>query len=252
MAGDTIHGKTALITGAAKRIGRATALALAAEGVNVIVHYRSSADEARQLQRELGERGVRSWAVQADFARPQDYETLIERALAAAGSLDFLVNSAAAFAADTLDDVTLQNVTAMAQLNAWAPFVLSRSFAQRVGRGKIVNFLDTRVQGYDFSHVAYILSKHMLALLTRMMALEFAPDIRVNAVAPGLILPPPGKDEGYLRQLAATVPLKRHGGPQDVAEAVVFLIKSDFITGQVIHVDGGQHLGEQADGPHPD
>jgi NAD(P)-dependent dehydrogenase (short-subunit alcohol dehydrogenase family) len=130
--------------------------------------------------------------------------------------------------------------------------VLSREFARLAGRGKIVNLLDTKIIGYDRAHVAYILSKHMLSVLTRMCALEFAPGITVNGVAPGLILPPLGKDENYLEQLARSVPLKRHGGPEDVAKAVVYLLTSDFVTGQVIFVDGGRHLLEEGNGPHPD
>jgi NAD(P)-dependent dehydrogenase (short-subunit alcohol dehydrogenase family) len=137
------------------------------------------------------------------------------------------------------------------EVNAWVPFVLSRAFAQRIGRGKIVNLLDTRLKGYDWTHVGYILSKHLLAVMTRMMALEFAPHITVNAVAPGLVLPPPGKDETYLQSLVHTVPLQRYGGAQDIADAVVFLIRSDFITGNVIYVDGGRHLYECSNGSNP-
>ncbi len=247
-----LRGKTALVTGAARRIGRAIALALAGEGANVVVHYRGPEDEARSLCGELQARGVQAWPVPADLDDPAEAESLITRSLAAAGALDVLVNNASAFALDTLAEVTLERVIAMARTNAWAPFVLSRSFARQVGRGKIVNLLDARIAGYDFSHVSYIVSKHMLAVFTRMAALELAPDITVNAVAPGLILPPAGKDESYLQQLAGAIPLQRHGGPQDVAEAVIFLARSDFITGQVIYVDGGRHLAEYGHGSHPD
>jgi NAD(P)-dependent dehydrogenase (short-subunit alcohol dehydrogenase family) len=137
-------------------------------------------------------------------------------------------------------------------VNAWAPFVLSRDFSRHVDRGKIINLLDTRITGYDRSHVAYVLSKRMLAVLTSMCALEFAPDFTVNAVAPGLILPPPGKDENYLAGLVKTVPLKKHGGPGDIVDAVLYLLKSDFVTGQTIYVDGGRHLGEEKHGPNSD
>ncbi|MFQ6099414.1 MAG: SDR family oxidoreductase, partial [Armatimonadota bacterium] len=129
-----------------------------------------------------------------------------------------------------------------AAVNAYAPLALSRAFASQRVTGRIVNVLDARIRTYDWSHVAYILSKHMLAVLTRMTALDFAPDVTVNAVAPGLILPPPGEDEGYLKRCAESLPLKRHGDTEDVADAVVFLARSNFITGQVIYVDGGHHL----------
>ena len=108
--------------------------------------------------------------------------------------------------------------------------------------GKVVNFIDAQVTGSDLAHASYILSKHLLATLTTMTALQYAHGIRVNAVAQGLILPPEGKDESYLDGLARSLPLKRHGGPPDIARAVLFLLESDFVTGQVVYVDGGRHL----------
>lgn len=244
-------GKTALITGGAKRIGRETALALARERINVMVHFNRSDAEAAQLARELEQMGVKAWTVQADFRRPDEYQTLIERAQQAAGGLDILINNASMFPPETLANLTWPGLSANMEVNAWVPFVLSRTFAQRVGHGKIINLHDSRIKGYDWTHVGYILSKHVLEAMTRMMALEFAPAITVNAVAPGLILPPPGKDEEYLQGMVHTVPLQRHGRPQDIADAIVFLVKSNFITGEVIYVDGGRHLHEYSDGPHP-
>lgn len=252
MSGGTLRGKTALVTGAAKRIGRAVALALAEEGVNVVVHYRSAGEEAEALCRELSERGVQAWAVQADFEKPEECQTLIEQAQKAAGAIEMLVNNASVFPLTRLEEMTFDDLTSNLRVNAWAPFVLSRAFARQVGRGKIVNLLDSRITGYDWSHAAYILSKHMLAALTRMTALAFAPEITVNAVAPGLILPPRGKGREYLDRLKDTVPLKRHGSPEDVAQAVVFLLKSEYVTGQIIYVDGGRHLKEFGDGSYSD
>ena len=244
MMAESIAGKTALITGAAKRIGRETALTLAAQEVNIIIHYHSSEDEARELQLELAAHHVDTWLLQADFAATQDYAAFITRAREIAGGLDFLVNNASIFPTDTLATVTFEAVMANMQVNAWTPFALGREFARQVGTGKIVNLLDSRLHGYDWTHVAYMISKHALAVFTRMAALDYAPDITVNAVAPGLILPPPGQDESYLDRLVDTVPLKRHGSAQDIADAVVFLLQSDFLTGEVINVDGGRHLQE--------
>jgi len=239
---ESLKGKTALITGAGQRVGRETALALADEGVNIIVHYRSSEESARELAGELSDLGVKSWILQADFSRQGDAEGLIGRAIEVAGSLDILINNASEFPSNSLDDLTFDDLVAAIQVNAWVPFVLSREFARKVGRGKKINFLDTRLEGYDWTHAAYILSKHMLATLTTMTAVKYAPDITVNAVAPGLILPPAGKDVSYLEKLAESLPLKRHGDPQEVANAVVYLLKSQFITGEVIYIDGGRHL----------
>jgi pteridine reductase len=252
MPGESLTGKTALITGAGKRIGRATALALAAEGVNIVVHHNTSGAEAGEVAAQLRDAGVRAWTVRADLSRREGYETLIERALVAAGGLDMLVNSASVFTPSRPETVTFEDIVHNMELNAWAPFVLGRTFARLVGRGKIVNLLDTRITGYDWQHVAYMVSKHVLAHFTRVTALEYAPNISVNAVAPGLILPPPGEDQTYLDGLVHTVPLLRHGSAEDVAEAIIFLLRSTFLTGEVIYVDGGRHLKESAYGSRLD
>jgi NAD(P)-dependent dehydrogenase (short-subunit alcohol dehydrogenase family) len=243
-----LKGKTALITGAAKRIGRETALTLAASGINIVIHFNRSDTEAAVLADQLRQKGVKAWPVQADFRRPDEYQTVIERALQAAGSLDMLINNASIFPPETLNDLTWSGLCANMEVNAWVPLVLIRMFAQKVGHGAIVNLHDSRLKGYDWTHAGYIFSKHVLAAMTSMLALELAPNITVNAVAPGLILPPPGKDETYIQKLTHTVPLQRHGNPQDIADAVAFLIQSDFITGNVIYVDGGRHLHEYANG----
>jgi len=250
MNSTNLSGKSALVSGAARRIGRHIALALADAGVNILIHYRHSAQEAESLRNELVGRGVDAWLVQADFDLGEGSHELFENAVKLARSIDFLINSASSFMPSTLQDIDFAQLTRDMQVNAWSPFVLSRQFANRFGRGKIVNLLDTRVVGYDAMHMGYILSKRLLLALTEMMAIEFAPHITVNAVAPGLILPPPGKDQQYLNTLAATVPLKRHGELGDVTDAVLFFLKNDFVTGQTLFVDGGRHLTELIRGPH--
>jgi len=248
MGRTSLTGKTALITGASKRIGRAVSLALANEGVNIVVHYNHSAKEAEELVAELTERGVNAWVINADFEKPEEYNSLFSRTQDLAGQVNILINNASIFPKDKLDSITFESFNKNMQVNAWVPFVLSRDFAEQIGHGMIINLLDTRINGYDWAHVGYIWSKHVLAVMTRMMALEYAPDIAVNAVAPGLILPPPGQDESYLDRLTYTVPLKRHGAAEDIAEAIVYLAGSSFITGEVIYVDGGRHLKEYTDG----
>jgi pteridine reductase len=238
----SLAGKNALVTGAAKRIGRAIALRLASEGANIAVHYKTSADEAGDLYRELEKYHVGCWLLQADFGKPEEYEKLVDAAFDKAGGLDILINSASIFPESTIDTITWKDLACNIEVNAWAPFYISRAFARRAASGAIVNLLDTRVSGYDLKHVAYLLSKQMLESFTRLIALEFAPRVRVNGVAPGLILAPPGKEDRYLDELARTLPLKRHGDVHDIADAVMFLITNEFITGQVIHVDGGWNL----------
>jgi NAD(P)-dependent dehydrogenase (short-subunit alcohol dehydrogenase family) len=247
-----LEGKVALVTGAAKRLGRAVAEAVAAHGAGVVIHYGRSRAEAAGLAEELKSAGGKAWTLSADLADGEQVERLVPRAVEQAGRLDMLVNSAAVFPADSLADARLETTIENLQVNAWAPFALTRAFARDARRGAVVNFLDTRVQGFDWNHVSYILSKHALLVLTRMTALEFAPDVRVNGVAPGLILPPPGQDESYLAKHGKTVPLRRHGTVADVTEAVLYLLRSEFVTGQVLFVDGGRHLMEYPSGSHPD
>ena len=249
MSRANLHGKTALVTGAAKRIGREIALALARAGVNVALHFRESAGHAEELRTELVSHGAMAWLFEADFNDITATQRLIPEVVATAGSLEILINSASLFLPSTIQSIEFADLMKQMQVNAWAPFVLSREFARHATHGKIINLLDSRIVGDDRSHVAYLLSKQVFTLLMKITALEFAPRITVNGVAPGLILPPAGKEESYMDDLAQTIPLKRHGEPADIADAVLYLLKSDFLTGQVIFVDGGRHLMEQNRGP---
>lgn len=235
-------GKVALVTGAAKRLGRAIALALAEEDVNVIVHFSTAAAEAEATAREIRRRRRKAWTLRADLSDPSQAGGLLARAAHAAGPIDFLINNASVFTPSRLTDFTPEDLQANVQINALASLLLARAFAAQRRAGAIVNLLDTRITSYDREHAAYHLSKRMLYTLTKMMALEFAPRVRVNAVAPGLILPPPGRDYAWLRRRVNTNPLRRLGTPQGLAAAVVFLLRSDFVTGQVLYVDGGRHL----------
>jgi NAD(P)-dependent dehydrogenase (short-subunit alcohol dehydrogenase family) len=238
----SLRGKTALITGASKRLGRAISLALGEQGVSVAVHYNQSGPAARQLCDELRSLGVSAWPAQADLSDTGQAETLFEAVTDQAGRVDILVNNASIFDQETLWETTEASLWRNLQIHSVAPLVLARALAQQGGEGHIVNLLDTRVTVYDREHASYHLSKRLLLTLTRMLALELAPEIAVNAVAPGLILPPAGEGEDYLEKLAHCCPLHRHGDAEDVAEAVRFLLASRFVTGQVIYVDGGYHM----------
>lgn len=238
-----LAGRTALITGAALRIGRATALDLAGRGMNVVVHYLASEEAAGDLVERLRALGVEAWAVQADLAERAESEGLVQQSVNLAGRIDVLVNNASIFPRGRITDFDGDDLDRNVQVNAFAPLVLSRSFAAQVEDGVILNFLDSRITDYDGEHAAYHLSKRMLFTITRMLAVELAPGIRVNAVAPGLVLPPAREDGGYLERRAREVPLQRFGGLDGIVEAVRFLLVSDFVTGQVIFIDGGAHLG---------
>jgi len=243
-----LAGKTALVTGAAKRIGNAIAVGLAKQGSNVIIHYDKSENEAEKLHDEIVELGVKSWLVRTNLKDSESCGELIEKSRRLGGAIDVLVNNASIFSASDMGAVRLEDIEVEMLTNAWAPFLLARHFSEKTDRGKIVNILDTRVVGYDFNHFAYYLSKKMLEILTKSMALKLAPKITVNGVAPGLILPPQGKDYTYLEQKKDTVPLKKYGSPSDVVDAVLFLLRSDFVTGQVVYVDGGKHLIHTVEG----
>lgn len=233
---------TALVTGAAKRLGRAIALGMAGRGADIVVHYKRSADEANRLADEIRSLGRSAWIVQADLDNPHAAEGLFAKALAQAGPIDILINNASAFPADTLAETTPEAIGSSVNLHAVSPLLLARALAGQGRGGQVVNLLDCRIADYDRLHVSYHLGKRMLFDLTRMLAMELAPAVRVNAVAPGLILPPDGEDESYLDRLAHTNPLNRHGSKDDIVRAVIFLLESPFITGQVIYVDGGRHM----------
>ena len=237
-----LAGRTALITGAAKRIGRGMALAAAGQGADVVVHYNTSSSAASALADEIRQLGRRAWTIQCDLADASAAGALAGRALDAAGPIDILINNASIYPPGRITEITAADLAQNIQVHAFAPLVLSRALAERATGGHIINLLDCRITGYDLAHAAYHLSKRMLLDLTRMLALELAPAFAVNAVAPGLIVPPPGQGERFGPHLAATNPLKRLGTLRAVADAAMFLLKSDFITGQVLFVDGGRHL----------
>ena len=232
--------ETALVTGAAKRLGRAIALLLAENGYSIIVHYHTSKQDAEDLCGEIAEKNVRAWPVKADLGKPAELDALIDRSMRRFGGLSVLVNNASIFPPNTLRNMTARDFDRNMRINAWAPLSLSRAFALKVKKGAIINILDARLPGHDRSHIAYSLSKYALMNITRICALEFAPGVRVNAVAPGLILPPEGKTVSYMEKLKNRVPLRACGTPRDIAEAVLFLVKSAYITGEILYVDGGQ------------
>ena len=162
--------------------------------------------------------------------------------------MDYLINSASIFPSDNFHNLEISNILENIQINAWAPFVLSREFAKHCSSGKIINLLDARINRLETQHLSYLLSKKMLLSLTEILAIELAPHFTVNAIAPGLILPPEGKDHQYLESMAQDILLKRPGSPSDVANAVLCLLNSDFISGQVLFIDGGEKLTEKKHG----
>ncbi len=240
------YPKSALVTGAAKRIGRAIALALAADGWAVGVHYGASRDEAEALVKEIAATGGRAAALQADLAREQEVAALVEKAASALGPLGCLVNNASVFENDRALDVTRESWDRHIGINLRAPFVLSQAFARALPadrHGCIVNILDERVWSLTPYFFSYTLSKSALWTMTQTLALALAPRIRVNAIGPGPTLPSPRQSEAQFQRQAGLMPLGRGTTPEEIAAAIHFILAAPALTGQMIALDGGQHLG---------
>ncbi len=234
-----LSGKKALVTGGSARIGQALCLALADAGCDVLVHYRRSRRAAEALAARIRRQGRRAVALSADLTRPADCRRLIGAARRALGGLDILVNNAAVFYRRDLRHTGAADLRAAWELNLAAPVLLMRHFAAQTGAGRVVNLLDQRIESNRSDSLAYSLSKKALAAATAAAALELAPSCAVNAVAPGPVLLPRRRTE---REPAGAIPLRRRPVPEDIAAAVLFLLTSPAVTGQVIFVDGGQHL----------
>ncbi|MFV0446058.1 MAG: SDR family oxidoreductase [Planctomycetaceae bacterium] len=242
-----LSGRTALVTGGAVRIGRAIALHLAAEGANVAIHHGRSKAQADEVVAELTAMGVNSCAVQADFAEasPSLAATLFDQIESQLGPVAILVNSAAIFEAGTLVSTTPESWDRHFAINLQAPVWLSQQFARRLPAdrdGAIVNLIDWRGLRPPPGHLAYTLTKAALVAATRMLAQELGPRIRVNGVAPGAILPAPGDDPKTFEQRGSRNPLQRTGSPEDIADAIVYLVTARFVTGEIVSVTGGEQL----------
>jgi NAD(P)-dependent dehydrogenase (short-subunit alcohol dehydrogenase family) len=244
-AGVNLSGRVMLVTGGAHRVGKAIALALAAEGAQVAFTYYSSQEAARQTAGEIEALGVQALALPCDQSDPAQIPATVQAVLERFGRLDGLVNSAAIMSEKPFLEVTLQDWDATLAVNTRGPFFFTQAAAKVMLAGEggaIVNILDESALSPTRYFVHHSASKAALWMLTRSTALALAPAIRVNAVLPGPVLIPQGWSEERWQRLAATTPLKRLGTPADVARAVAFLMKEDFITGQVIVVDGGRTL----------
>jgi len=238
-----LKGKTVLITGAAYRLGKVMALASARAGADVIVHHGHSAAEAEATAAEIRAVGRSVWVVQADLSDPIQVERLFAEANQI-GHLYALVNNASIFSSGGMLETSLTTWQDNFNINLTAPFLLSQAFIKNHStgqEGRIVNLLDWRALRPGRDHFAYTLSKSGLAALTQSTALAGAPDIAVNALALGAILPPSGEAEND--EILHNVPAKRWAELTELEEAFVFLLTGPvYITGEIIHLDGGRHL----------
>jgi NAD(P)-dependent dehydrogenase (short-subunit alcohol dehydrogenase family) len=243
--------RAALVTGAPQRIGRAIALALASDGWAVGVHYRASRAPAEALVAEIARSGGRAVALAADLADEGAVARLVPRAVAALGPLGCLVNNASSFENDTAATVSRASWDAHVEVNLRAPFVLMQGFAAQLpaaDAGAIINLLDQRVRNLTPYFVSYTVSKAGLWTLTQTMALALAPRIRVNGIGPGPTLPSARQSDAQFARQCAALPLQRGTSPGEIAAAVRFILAAPALTGQMIALDGGQHLGWAQEG----
>jgi pteridine reductase len=240
-----LSGRVALVTGAGVRVGRAIALSLAAAGADVVVHSRRSAAAAADVCRRIEASGRRAFALSAELADPAAAQRLVAEAIASAGRLDLLVHSAANFFRAPLAETGLEIWDEAFAVNVRAGFLMARAAAPELARrrGRIVLVSDDLASRPARGYVAHAASKAAVEGLVRALAVELAPEVSVNGVAPGTVLVPEGTPAEDAARWARQVPAKRNGSPEDVAAAVVFFCSGpEFVTGQILHVDGGKSL----------
>ena len=241
MTDHPLTGKTILITGAARRLGRAFALACARAGAEIVIHHGHSESDAETLHREITGLGQQAWIHQADLGDSSQAQSLIP-SINRSTPLHGLVNCAAIFESLTLDSTSIEDWQRHLAINLTSPFLLSQAFARQAGENaRIVNILDWRALRPGADHFPYTISKSALAAMTKSLALALAPKVIVNGLALGAILPP--ADGNINPEIVKNIPLKRWAQEGEVEQALLFLLTCPaYITGEIIHVDGGRHL----------
>jgi len=236
-----LKGKTVLITGAARRVGKIFALACAKAGADVIIHHGHSPDEANQLRDEIASLGRSAWVLPCDLSLPDSVSQLITQANEI-NSLYALVHSASIFENLSFQETTLENWEKHFAINLTAPFLLSQAFAKQTTNGRIINILDWRALRPGADHFPYTITKSALASMTKSLAIALAPNIIVNGLALGAILPP-ADSLSDKNKIIENVPAKRWAEAKEVEDALIFLLTCpEYITGEILHLDGGRHL----------
>ncbi|UCD11364.1 MAG: SDR family oxidoreductase [Nitrospinaceae bacterium] len=230
---------SALVTGGAVRLGRAMALHLARKGYGIALHYHRSNEKARAVLDEIERLGVQARGYPADFTDLAETVQLAKQAARDFPDLELLVNSAANFIPQNVENTETASLADTMNINLLSPYLLMRDYKRWVNRGMVVNILDERVMKNIPTFAAYSVSKVGLEHLTRLAAVEWGERVRVNAIAPGLILPPPGRGDEYLKREAEKIPLRTHGSTDDICRALDYLLLSPFVTGETLFVDGG-------------
>ena len=231
---------TALVTGGAVRLGRAIVLHLAERGYDIALHYATSNESAGKTAHEARELGVRCETYCADFTKLNEISLLMGRVLGDFSSLEILVNSAANFIQKNLEETSNPELLDTININLMAPFILMREFKNKVNNGLIINILDERILRRVSTFGAYSVSKSALAHLTELSAVSWGETIRVNGIAPGLILPPSGSSDEYLINNASNIPTKTHGNTSDILRGFDYLLDNPFVNGEILFIDGGE------------
>ena len=241
-----LHVKTALITGGGIRLGRAFALSLAKEGVNLAIHYNGSEAPAEKTAQEARALGVQAITIEADFNDLEAVAHVFPVALETYACIDILINNAGIYTAGYGLETDRETWEKEFRINLQTPFMLTQAFARQLPaerQGRVINIADAQVAQNDPDHFAYLLAKTALVKMTRLFARELAPRITVNALGPGIMLPlASAKDPDLEAYADKHIPLKRIGSPEIATENVLHLIKSDFTTGAFLRIDGGQYL----------
>jgi NAD(P)-dependent dehydrogenase (short-subunit alcohol dehydrogenase family) len=234
----------ALITGSGVRIGREIAAHLANKGWNLALHYCTSSDQVYKLTAELSSSYPEQhfYPFQTDFSLADQTQKLIRLVIGRFGKLNLLINNASVFEPSSLRASSAELLMRHTMINFISPLILMRDYANFIDNGQIINILDTRITSNKSDYLAYTLSKKSVWESTKMAALELAPHFRVNAIAPGAVLPPAGKGEDYLNELALKIPMKRPSGMTPILQSIDYIIENQYLTGQLLFCNGGSHL----------
>lgn len=241
---DVIEKPTALVTGGATRLGFVFSRALAEAGFDIALHYHSSSKAAQKAAESIRKLGVGCTTFPFDLSE-QDPQKLIEQVYDKHPTLQVLVNSASAYDAASIAGTSRDGLQHQFTVNFFAPFLLTRAFAKVCSMGSVINILDNKIAFQQNSYAAYLLSKKALGEFTQLAAMELAPDIRVNGIAPGVIMPGETRSDDYIKWRIGGIPLKRQGRTDDVVKALYYLLDNDFVTGQILMVDGGEGLNHK-------
>lgn len=241
-----LKGKNALVTGSGIRLGRAIALALGEAGCNLALHYNTSVESVIQVKSELEKMGRKAQVFQQDLEDVSHVQDLMTRVCSEFGHIDILINNAGIYPAGSGKAATPEKINRVFNVNLFSPWLLISAFANQLPRevqGKVINISDAKVFRNGTDHFSYRVTKQAINTITAMFALELAPNITVNAIAPGTMLPLQGYEHVDLQVVAdRQIPLKRIGSPEIIAQNVLHILRQDFMTGQVIRVDGGEFL----------